>query len=270
MKNLAMIIEAHNGNRPLVAAAIHNGHELRPEILELTTPSDEVRLREEDPFTAEWTSIADIQIIGVHSRFEVDLNRPRDKAVYVKPEDAWGLNLWKRMPSQEMISHSLKLYDAFYTKIYRIFTEMEERFGHFVVFDLHSYNHRRNGPNGEAADPEFNPEVNIGTGNLDRKYWTQIIDNFISDLSKYDFLDRHLDVRENVKFKGGYFSKWINEKFPQSACCITIEFKKFFMDEWTGIPDQKQLKEIHLALKSTVPGILKTLDEFKENYVHYI
>jgi hypothetical protein len=36
------------------------------------------------------------------------------------------------------------------------------------------------------------------------------------------------------------------------------------MDEWTGIPDQNLLKEIQLALKSTVPGILQTLEDYKE------
>lgn len=31
------------------------------------------------------------------------------------------------------------------------------------------------------------------------------------------------------------------------------------MDEWTGIPDHSQLKEIELALQSTVPGMLEEL-----------
>ena len=29
------------------------------------------------------------------SRFEVDLNRPREEAVYRVPEDCWGLDVWR-------------------------------------------------------------------------------------------------------------------------------------------------------------------------------
>ena len=87
----------YNDEGPLVATAIHNGHLLRDEIEELTALSDVERLREEDPFTGDWTTIANVQIVMQNSRFEVDLNRPRDKAVYIDPEDAWGLKLWKWM-----------------------------------------------------------------------------------------------------------------------------------------------------------------------------
>ena len=38
---------------------------------------------QEDPFTGIWTTVAPTRLIGLHSRFEVDFNRPRDKAVYL-------------------------------------------------------------------------------------------------------------------------------------------------------------------------------------------
>jgi N-formylglutamate deformylase len=40
---------------------------------------------------------------------------------------------------------------------------------------------------------------------------------------------------------------------------LAIEFKKFFMDEWTGKPDKTQLETINQALQSTIPGVLETL-----------
>ncbi len=117
--------------------------------------------------------------------------------------------------------------------------------------------------NGHEAREEVvaNPEVNIGTGTMDRMKWAPIVDRFISDLRSFDFLGRHLDVRENVKFKGGNFPRWIHETFPKSGCAIAIEFKKFFMDEWTGEPDMAQVDEIRHALASTVPGVLQILSE---------
>lgn len=247
----------------IVASANHDGHELRDEVSEIIKLSSVDRLREEDPYTGEWTSVADTKIIVSRSRFEVDINRPRDKAVYQKPEDAWGLNIWKRELPQDIISRSLIEYDLFYKEVYEIFSNLEKHFGHFVVLDLHTYNHMRNGADGEPADPELNPEVNIGTGTMNRSKWANLIDRFISDLHNFDYYGRKLDVRENIKFKGGQFSKWIHQTFPESACSISIEFKKFFMDEWSGKPDVKQIERIGMALKSTIPGMLEELNRIK-------
>ncbi len=117
---------------PIVATAIHDGHLLREELTELVALTENERLREEDPFTAKWTTIGDTQIVGLQSRFEVDLNRPREKAVYQKPEDAWGLKVWKNEPSKELVTRSLEEYDAFYKDAYQIFSKLEKQFGYFV------------------------------------------------------------------------------------------------------------------------------------------
>ncbi len=263
--NQKIIQKKLNTSGPLVATAIHDGNLLRKEVAEIMALNEEDRLREEDPFTGEWTAIGNTQLIALRSRFEVDLNRPREKAVYQKPEDAWGLKVWKNEPSKELVTRSLEEYDAFYKDVYQIFSELEKQFGHFVVFDLHSYNHRREGPNGLPANADENPEVNIGTGTIDRSKWGHLVDRFITDLHDFNFINRHLDVRENIKFKGGQFSRWIHQTFPDSACSISVEFKKFFMDEWTGKPDQQQLEEIRLALQSTIPGVLEELKKLKTN-----
>jgi N-formylglutamate amidohydrolase len=186
------------------------------------------------------------------------LNRARHKAIYLEPADAWGLQVWKTDPSPEIIARSLAEYDAFYAEVERLFTNLAEQFGKFVVFDLHTYNYRRKGVN-SPADPLLNPEVNIGTGAMNRDRWAPVVDSFIADLSAFDFLGRQLDVRENIRFRGGHFSRWIHQTFPNTGCALAIEFKKFFMDEWTSEPDKVQLKAIYQALASTVPGIVEAL-----------
>jgi hypothetical protein len=138
---------------------------------------------------------------------------------------------------------------------------MQERYGHFVVLDLHSYNHYRQGRRGMPADQEGNPEINIGTGTMRRELWASLIDRFIDDLRGFDYFGRHLDVRENVKFRGGQLSRYIHEHFPDSGCAIAVEVKKIFMDEWSGTVDGMQLKEIRGALSGTIPGIV---DELKK------
>ncbi|QDU89678.1 hypothetical protein Pla175_30720 [Pirellulimonas nuda] len=62
-----------------------------------------------------------------------------------------------------------------------------------------------------------------------------------------------------MRFKGGHFSAWIHETFPTSVCSIAIEFKKFFMDEWSGEADLREVDAIFGALKSTLPGVRSEL-----------
>lgn len=256
---MAQIWQGMQGNSPLVATAIHDGHQLRPEVAAIMALNDAERLREEDPFTAIWTQVSDTRLIGTYSRFEVDLNRPREKAVYIQPEDAWGLHVWKETPSSVIIEQSLANYDAFYAEAHRLFSDLESKFGRFIVYDLHTYNHKRDGADGAPADAEGNPEVNIGTGTLNQERWGAITERFMNDLSAFDYLGRQLDVRENVKFRGGRFASWTHENFPESACVLSIEYKKFFMDEWTGIPEQAQVEAIQRSLQSTIAGSLQTL-----------
>jgi hypothetical protein len=247
------------GDKALIATAIHDGHASRPEVAALFALPENERLREEDPYTGGWTAVAGTRIVGLRSRFEVDLNRPRAKCVYRKPEDAWGLHVWKEELPQEIVDRSLAEYDAFYDEVRRIYSEAAKQHGRFVVFDLHTYNHRRGGPGSEPAPAAENPEVNLGTGTMDRTRWAPVVDRFIHDLRAFDYGGRQLDVRENVKFRGGQLSRWTHENFPGAACSLAVEFKKFFMDEWSGEIDQKQNALILAALRSTVPGVLEEL-----------
>ncbi len=250
------IYTIEKGDGPLVATAIHDGHAVRDELRSKMFISESDRLREEDPFTGRWTIVANTRIRGLRSRFEVDLNRPREKAVYLKEEDAWGLKVWETQPSQAEIDESLSLYEDFYSGVHELFTSLKNRYGYFIVFDIHSYNHLRNGPD-TPADPELNPEVNIGTGTMNRDFWSPIVDKFIDALGSFDYGGRPLDVRENVKFRGGNFPRWIHQNFPGSGCALAVEFKKFFMNEITGDPDEAQIDLIQKALKSTVPQVLE-------------
>jgi len=246
---------------PIVAAALHDGHLVRPELKEWLVVDDQHRLREEDPYTGGWTAIGDIQITGTHSRFEVDLNRIRSKAVYLKPEDAWGIDLWTTPLSQKAYEESLARYDRFYATLHTLFGKLEKKYGRFIVYDLHSYNHRREGTDAPAAPEQLNPEINIGTGTMNRQLWAETVDTLINGLRSFDFNGRSLDVRENVKFQGGGFPRFVHENFPLSGCAIAIEVKKFWMDEWSGVLNQAQHELILQALASTVPKIRNVINQ---------
>lgn len=245
------------GDGPLVACAVHDGHEVRPEVAACLRLDDSQRRYEEDPFTADWTSIAATRIIVRRSRFEVDFNRPRDKSIYITPADAWGLDVWKCSPSVEMVAASLRAYDDFYAELHRVLEQFVARYGKVVVFDLHSYNHIRGGAGGSPAEPQGNPEVNLGTGTMARSQWSPIVDRWLDAMRSYDYFGRRLDVRENVKFFGGQVPRWIHETFPETVCALAIEVKKIFMNEWTGELDSGQ----HRALGEALAGAAAAVDQ---------
>ncbi|MFT4543153.1 MAG: N-formylglutamate deformylase, partial [Planctomycetota bacterium] len=250
--------DLEKGDEPLLALALHNGHAMRDELRPHLALSDAERLREEDPHTGLWTSIAPTRLVLHHSRFEADLNRPRERAVYRTSEDAWGLGIWNGdgLPDA-LATRSLAYYDTFYSELETLYAEMAATHGRFLVLDFHSYNHRRSGPRGPHADASENPQVNIGTGTMrDRSIWERVIGRFMDDLAGFPFPGGHLDVRENVKFQGGNCARWTHEAFAESACVLSVEFKKFFMDEWTGSVDERKLHAITDALHVAASGAL--------------
>jgi N-formylglutamate amidohydrolase len=247
------------GPGSIIATAIHAGHAARPEVDELFALSDSERLREEDPFTDRLAGVVATRFVAHRTRFEVDLNRPRERAVYRTPDDAWGLDVWRRPPSKDLVARSLEVYDSFYRTLERDLAELAARKRRFVVLDIHSYNHRRAGPGEEPAPPEENPEVNLGTGSLDRAQWGRLAERFARELSSNPSGTSPIDVRENVRFRGGNLSQWIHERFAGVGCCLAIEFKKTYMDEWTGELDPERLAELASALESTLPGLVEEL-----------
>ena len=244
------------GRGPVLAVALHAGHELRPSLAEHIALSEGDRLREEDPFTAAMVPEGISLIEAVRSRFEVDLNRPRERAVYQDSDDAWGLDLYRRALPREVEDRSRAIYDEFYQRAHRVLSEIEREHGRFVVLDLHSYNHRRSGASASAAPVELNPELNLGTARFDRERWSSVVDGFLGVMTGSGF-----DCRENVKFRGGHFSQWVSDTFPDSGIALAIEFKKTYMDEWTGLPDSAALKRIRGALSIAVRTIEQTLAE---------
>ena len=257
--NLHPLWSVHEGKDIIFATALHAGHEIRKEMAQIMALDELSRLREEDPYTELLAKVTQNRIVPLRSRFEVDLNRPREEAVYLTPGDAWGLHIWQQVPNQAMVERSLREFDQFYAETKKILQHLEQNYGCFVVFDLHSYNHRRGGPDAPPEDPATHPEVNVGTGTMERHKWANVVDRFIRDLRAYDYEGKHLDVRENVKFIGRQFATWVHSNFPETGCVLSIEFKKFFMDEWTGAVDPKKLRLLFAALKSTLPGISEEL-----------
>ena len=240
------------GPGAVVATAIHDGHELRPEVAAEFALADAERLREEDPFTGQAVRGVPTHIVVHRSRFEFDLNRAPELAVYRTAEESWGLDLWKRQPNEALVARSLAIHSEYYRMLGHLLDGVAERNGRFALIDVHSYNHRRGGPDSAPTPQEDAPDINIGTFSMPRERWAYLVDPLIEALRGFDFNGRKLDVRENVAFQGkGYQTRFVHERYPDRGCAIAFEFKKFFMDEWSGRPDERELDAMRRCIDFT-------------------
>ena len=244
---------------PIIATAIHDGSDLRPDVAEAMVLPQAERLREEDPFTGQAIIDVPTHVIPRRSRFEIDLNRPPADAVYRTPEQCWGLKVWSEAPGDALVEESQRVHRAFYAMLGQLLDEVADSHGRFVVLDVHSYNHRRSGPDEPPTPQSDAPDINIGTSSMPRAQWAFLVDPLIEAMRGFDFLGRRLDVRENVAFQGkGELSWFVHERHPQQGCAIAIEFKKFYMDEWTGEPDPPSLAAMR-ALIGHVADVSRAL-----------
>jgi len=248
-----------HGAGPIVATAIHDGHELRDEVGRAMKLAPSDRLREEDPFTGQAVVDVPTHIILHRSRFEFDVNRGVEGAVYQTPEQCWGLDVWRAPLSPEVVSRSLEIHEHYYRMLGQLLDGIAGKYPRFVLLDVHSYNHRRDGPGGSASPRAEAPDINIGTFSMPRDQWAFLLDPLIQAMRDFDFNGRRLDVRENVAFQGkGEQARFVHARFPNKGCAIALEFKKFYMDEWTGEPNPRELDAMRRFIAHAA-GVAKTL-----------
>ena len=63
-------------------------------------------------------------------------------------------------------------------------------------------------------------------------------------------------MRENVRFRGGHLSRHVNSAHGDRALALALEFKKTWMDEWTGERDEAHQARLVAALDAAVGPLL--------------
>lgn len=227
-------------NSPLWSFAIHNGHHIDQQLLPYMKLEDAERLREEDPFTAEIADIGVNQLILGTSRFQLDINRTMEDSVYLRPDQAWGLNVWDKTLPTPLLSSLYQQHTELYSLIEQQLEYTLKKFGYFEVLDIHSYNACRTHP-ADRIDEQHHPQINLGTYYNHPKWKNHALE--ILDFSKSQNLyGDPIDIRENIKFKGGNLAQHLINCFGDQGCIWSIEFRKDFMDEWTGTAYPERIK----------------------------
>jgi uncharacterized protein (TIGR02421 family) len=227
---------------PIVCTAIHNGHKLRSELNKTCLLSKEERFYEEDPYTDELISSFPIQLIGNDSRFEYDLNRAKALSTYYKT--AWEKQIWDKPLSRNQRTKSHLKYQSFYNVLQAVITVIEKQFNNAIVFDIHSYNHKRI----EKDTPTFN----IGSEQIDVERWGSIVNHFENQLNRITLPNLDVRAASNEVFHGrGYLVTYVNAHFDNTLV-IPTEVKKIFLDELSGDAYPLVLEELKAGFKSAV------------------
>ncbi|WP_432410608.1 N-formylglutamate amidohydrolase [Rasiella sp. SM2506] len=238
---------------PYLCGAVHDGHQFRKELWENCLHTEYERWFEEDPCTKAFVKTHPIVIAGCDSRFEYDLNRDPENAIY---EDAWGKKLWKQPLNAVQQKKSLDKHAAFYRVLHTLLQKLEEKFGAVVVYDMHSYNWRR-------WDREV-PVINLGTSNIDNERFGACVEDWRQLLSELELPnDLESTSKINDTFQGnGYFLKYTTQNFKNTLVLAT-EFKKIYCDELRQIIYPEVVHAIEQQLQHTI----KThADQFYKTY----
>lgn len=225
-----------------VCGAVHDGHQFRKELWDNCLHTEYDRWYEEDPETKNMVITHPIVIAGMDSRFEYDLNRAPDNAIY---EDAWGKRLWETPLPEEQKQKSLAKHSAFYKVVNALIAKIESKFGVCVVYDMHSYNWKR-------WDREV-PTWNLGTANVDNQRFAIDIMEWSKSLGELQLPNGIKSTSKvNDTFKGnGYFLKFISQNF-QNTLVLATEIAKVYCDEYEYIMYPEVVASVELQLRNRV------------------
>ncbi|RLA21564.1 MAG: hypothetical protein DRQ61_06875 [Gammaproteobacteria bacterium] len=237
---------------PAFSAAIHNGGNLRSELVDNCLLSQAERYYEEDPFTGSFIEQQPITLIAHDSRYEYDLNRHINDCVY---ETAWGKEIWKKPLTEEAILLSKEKHAQFYRIVSALVEALTEDFGQCIVYDNHSYNYRRH----ERDDL---PVFNLGTTSVKSTSWRPVIETWLNSLQNIVIEGVHTTAAENDVFYGKGRLAGHCHSLYDNVLVLATETKKVFMNELTGEADGLVLSSLQKAYNQAVKN--NTLDYIKK------
>ena len=228
---------------PFVCGAVHDGHQFRKSLWQNCLHTEYERWYEEDPCTKQMVGSHPIVIAGRDSRFEYDLNRPPEMAVF---DTAWGKQLWKKDLPENERQLSLQKHHNFYRVVHALVEKLESLHPKVLVFDMHSYNWKR-------WDREV-PTWNLGTINIDNDRFGDMVESWREKLGGMQLPN---DIKSttgiNDTFQGnGHFLKYITKTFDNTLVFAT-EISKVYCDELSGIIYPEVVQSVENQLQDLIP-----------------
>lgn len=240
---------------PYCCTAIHAGNKLRSELQDKIHHNEYERWYEEDPHTDDFIISLPITVVVHDSRYEYDLNRPSEQCIYTV---AWDKPVWKRKLTPKEVQRSKQKHANFYKVLHALVQKLENMFGGCVVFDMHSYNHKR----WERNVPLFN----IGTERINQEKFGPMVKRWAEELQSVQLEGiENVTSINNVFYGRGYCLEYISSHFKETLVLAT-EIKKVYCDEESGDIYPDIIGNLQLALKTV---ILNAANIFCENLVKW-
>jgi uncharacterized protein (TIGR02421 family) len=242
---------------PYCCTAIHDGSKLRAELKTKIEHDEYNRWFEEDPFTGDFIASMPITIIGNDTRFEYDLNRTPDDCV---SETAWGKNVWKKKLTHKEHQRSLQKHANYYKVTHALIAKLEDLFGGCIVYDMHSYNHKR----WDRKVPLFN----IGAERIDMNRFGAVVEHWRSELAtiKLENLE-NISAINDVFYGRGYNLEYITNNFKNTLVLAT-EIKKVYCNELTGDDYPNIIKSLQQQLKLRILNNANFFSQNNSNWGH--
>ncbi len=226
---------------PYCCLACHDGNNIRADIKDKLALDNYEIWYEEDPFTGDFIKSLPISITVHDSRFEYDLNRHPDWAIY---EEAWGKKIWAKKLTVKERQISLKKHADYYKVLMGLIGKLESVFNGCLVYDLHAYNYKRWNRN--------TPLFNIGSERIDRKRFAKIVEHWKNELSLISVPGITNITAENDVFHGrGYNLEFLTKTF-RNTLVLATEVKKVYCNELTGEYYPEIIKLIQTQLKKSI------------------
>ncbi|HPY96281.1 MAG TPA: N-formylglutamate amidohydrolase [Candidatus Cloacimonadota bacterium] len=255
-----------NSQNKIVAAAIHAGSYIRKEVGEIIGLNRNILLHEEDPMTDHIAVLFDSFIIQNTSRFEYDTNRPITSAVYQKPQDCWGLEIYPDSIDSDIVLVSENKYREFYKQIDMFFNELCKEHKQIFVWDIHSFNNRGRPDISHEHIDNAVPDMCLGTSNTNPKFH-DLFKEIANNITREDYFGKRLSVAFNNPFPGGTFPRYLNANYDGKVIAFTLEInKRIFMksseyrfDESDAIIDLRALARLREIIYNQSPLINSNL-----------
>jgi len=224
---------------PYVCTAIHDGSNLRTELSSKIALNEYERWYEEDPHTADFIGSMPITLVGNDSRYEYELNRK--EPIYI---EAWEKQVWNKPLSKKELKISTQKHENYYKVTHALIEKLESMFGAVLVYDVHSYNHKR-------WDRDV-PVFNIGVEKIDIKKYGKYIENWRKELESIELGEINVQAKINDVFFGrGYNLEYITKNFKNTLVLAT-EISKIYCDEETGEIYPQVIKSIQSKFKKAI------------------
>lgn len=244
----------------IIGVAPHWSHRVREQLRPKLAIGDAERLYDEDPHTERFLGPFATVLAPNQSRYEIDVNRPPDVALYTRPELAWGKKVWGEELDRYERERSLEIWYEFHGFLDAVVEDSIERFGRALLFDIHSFNYQRSGPVDWREHPD--PTINLGTAHLRTDdEGEEILDWIRRRLDAFTVLGVECSFDEDAVFYGGYISRRLSRTYGPRCITVSVEFKKVFMDARSGEPDRDVLDELVEQMDALVHDLGDRLDQ---------